>query len=192
MNLTVYVTRAGSPAEVRGFLKDLEAAYQSLADFDAFLQARAATTSDHDEAYPVSKLGISRIQVGSPGFWEFVGTFNPLELIRRYLKDAHQRRQDREYRESAEAERLHLENEHLHWVIWGQENSVLKERIDVLRGLGYSDAQIRHLVWGAVGNAKRQSAGFSKVPPSVLRFRRRIVFPFGSPGDSHEITSALL
>ncbi|UUY01579.1 hypothetical protein LRS13_12625 [Svornostia abyssi] len=59
---------------------------------------------------PAAPLVISRVVLESPGFWEFVGTLNPLEVIRQYLNDRHERKKDNEYRSSAERERLALDN----------------------------------------------------------------------------------
>jgi len=55
-------------------------------------------------------LVFGRINVSSPGFWEVVGRWMPLDVIRRALIDAHERRKDRDYREDAEAEKLRLQN----------------------------------------------------------------------------------
>jgi hypothetical protein len=55
-------------------------------------------------------LVVSRVVLRSPGFWEFMGTLNPLEVTRRYLNDRHERRKDDEYRSRADADRLALDN----------------------------------------------------------------------------------
>lgn len=47
----------------------------------------------------------------SPGFWEFLGTLNPLKLILDYLQMRHEHRKDRSYREAAERRKLELENQ---------------------------------------------------------------------------------
>jgi hypothetical protein len=81
------------------------------------------------------QLVVSRVSLSSPGTWDFIGKLNPLETIREYLKDRHARRQDREYREGAERERLHLENQLL-------QNQVIQGRVEILQGLGLPDAEI--------------------------------------------------
>ena len=113
---------------------------------------------------PEYKLEVKRIQIESPGFWEFLGALNPLQQIREYLNDRHKRRQDREYREQAERERLLLENELIRRQIWEKENSVFRERINVLREIGFSDDEIRRLIWVYVSQplialGKHQDAG---------------------------------
>ena len=78
---------------------------------------------------------LQRVQLTSPGFWEFLGTLSPLEVMRNALNDRHRRRQDREYREEAERRRLDLQNDYL-------ETEVLRDRIALAREAGLSDAQI--------------------------------------------------
>ena len=73
------------------------------------------------------QLVLSAVSLASPGFWEFLGTLNPLEILRKYLNDRHERRKDRDYRESAERRRLELENLTL-------ESRVLSERIRIAKG----------------------------------------------------------
>ena len=45
------------------------------------------------------QLILSAVKLTSPGFREFSGTLNPLEVLRKYLNDRHERRKDHEYRE---------------------------------------------------------------------------------------------
>src|SRR5206468_3287516 len=72
-----------------------------------FLLSEPHELSDLSESIlPDDRLTIRKIQVASPGFWEFFGSLNPLQQIREYLNDRHKRRQDREYREKSEAEKL--------------------------------------------------------------------------------------
>ena len=59
---------------------------------------------------PAEHLIVHRVVLQSPGFWEFLGTLNPLEVLRKYLSDRHERRKDREYREGAERRQLEVEN----------------------------------------------------------------------------------
>lgn len=54
-------------------------------------------------------LSLGRVILNSPGFWEFVGGLNPLEQIRIYLSERHERKKDNEYRNDAECRRLHAE-----------------------------------------------------------------------------------
>ena len=58
-----------------------------------------------------------------------MGKLNPLEVLRQYLNDRHERRKDREYREPAEARKLELENELL-------ELKVITQKVEFLKELG--------------------------------------------------------
>ena len=84
------------------------------------------------------RLLLKSVRLESPGFWAFLGTLNPLEVIRHYLVDRHERRKDKQYREPLEEERLGLENKLL-------ENRVIKERIELAREAGVPEDQIRLL-----------------------------------------------
>jgi hypothetical protein len=89
---------------------------------------------------PLSEqLTLTSISLTSPGFWEFLGTLNPLEVLRQYLKDRHERRKDREYRDSAERRRLMLENLTL-------ENRILAERVRLAREMGASERDLAPLL----------------------------------------------
>jgi len=81
------------------------------------------------------QLVLARTQLNSPGFWEFLGALNPLEVIRQYLNDRHERRKDKDYRESAEERRLILENLKL-------ENEVMSERVRLARDLGATNSDL--------------------------------------------------
>lgn len=88
---------------------------------------------------PGFRLSLKGVRLQSPGFWDFLGKLNPLEVLRNAINDAHERRKDRDYRESAEARRLRLENIIL-------ENQALSGRMAVLRDLGMTEeemAQVR-------------------------------------------------
>ena len=54
-------------------------------------------------------LDLVSVVIESPGFWEFIGALNPLEQLRGYLVERHERMKDREYRNDAERRRLDAE-----------------------------------------------------------------------------------
>lgn len=85
------------------------------------------------------QLVLSAVSLNSPGFWEFLGTLNPLEVLRKYLNDRHERRKDRDYRESAEQRRLILENLSL-------ENKVISERVRLVKEMGATDRDLAPLL----------------------------------------------
>lgn len=159
--------------DVRDFLARLEHAYNSLYAFENTISAadRLARrwhgpifpfdpygwpllpmrTSRLFSSWPPSQEAIASVipardrlvlkaaHFDSPGFWEVLGTLNPLEVIRQYLKDRHERRKDNEYRDAAEARRLDLENHLL-------ENKVIRERVELAKSLGASDADLAPLI----------------------------------------------
>jgi hypothetical protein len=87
---------------------------------------------------PRDQLVLRHVELSSPGFWEFLGALNPLDVLRKYLDDRHRRRQDREYREREEARTLDLENQL-------RENEVIRGRIEIARELGLSDQELAAL-----------------------------------------------
>ncbi len=133
--LTIVAQRGGSVAEISAFLRDLENAYLALYTFDHLwlprrlghyfpleLWLKVGIPFRHfgqlgivplkvDEIPPSARLSLERVRIESPGFWEFLASLNPLQQIREYLNDRHRRRQDRDFREASEKERLDLDNE---------------------------------------------------------------------------------
>ena len=75
------------------------------------------------------RLILRSVELHSPGFWEVFGSLNPLESMRKWLGDAHERRKDREYREPAEKERLDLENRLL-------ETELMNKQIELMKSVG--------------------------------------------------------
>ena len=88
---------------------------------------------------PGERLILSKINIQSPGFWEFLGNLNPLQQIREFLKDHHERKKDKKYRNAQEKRKGELD-------ILERENNLINQRIDTLKRLGYSDLEIRQLL----------------------------------------------
>lgn len=174
--LIIAAERGGTTEELTSFLSDLQNAYIALYLLDKWsldlhrLRRRVPLEFLLDAGYPFAQFGlpwtlpldpqhiiphdrlvVARIRIESPGFWEFVGSLNPLQQIREYLNDRHKRRQDREYREPSEKERLELENELLKLQIYEKQNTVLRERIEIMKELGYSNEEIERRLWSSVG-----------------------------------------
>lgn len=85
------------------------------------------------------QLILSAVRLSSPGSWDFLGALNPLEVLRKAINDRHERRKDKEYRESAEKRRLELENQ-----ILGTE--LISRRIAVARELGATKRDLAPLL----------------------------------------------
>jgi hypothetical protein len=88
---------------------------------------------------PEHRLQINKVSFQSPGFWEFLGSMNPMQQIREYLKDAHERDKDRLYRIDQERRSGELEIQH-------KQNELINQRIDTLKKLGYSEIEIREFI----------------------------------------------
>lgn len=158
--------RLGTVAQIATFLQDLDAAYTSLYAFQLQIPARdprrarrtfAGTALPSPEMLkpsavrPDHRLSIESVVIESPGFWEFAGTLSPLQQLREYLNDRHRRRQDRTFRDAAERDRLALENDLIQAAVWEKHNAVFRERIALLRSVGYTDQQVRAAIWAALG-----------------------------------------
>ena len=175
--LIILAKRGGSIAEITSFLTDLEGAYIALYSFHrlwlserlldrlpsrlwlelgyphAVFGHTGYTPITSDLIPPAARITLDRVKIESPGSWEFVASLNLLQQIREYLNDRHKRRQDREYREQSERTRLELENEMIRRQIEEKDLSILRDRIAILRDVGYDDDDIRRIVWMSVGNS---------------------------------------
>ncbi len=78
---------------------------------------------------PADRLIISKVNIQSPGFWEFLCSANPLTFIREFIKDlTYRNRQEKELGEL----------------------KILQEKISTLKQLGYNDIEIRQMTTAMV------------------------------------------
>jgi hypothetical protein len=138
-------------SSARELLASVEHAYNGLLILESMTEPRSVSNpswipsvdfsveASSGMVLPTDRLVLSAVELSSPGFFEFLGSLNPLEVIRKYLVDRHERRKDREYKEGLEAQRLSLENQRL-------ANGVIAERIDILKKLGVPDPVIASIV----------------------------------------------
>ena len=89
------------------------------------------------------RLVLQTARFESPGFWEFLGKLNPLEQIRLYLNDRHERRKDNEYRKRQEEEAAD-------WAIEAQKTEVMRKKVELAKEMGATDEEIRMLFRSAV------------------------------------------
>ncbi len=89
--------------------------------------------------FETNSLELKGVVLQSPGFWEFIGKINPLEVIRQFLNDRHQRQKDREYLNKLEQERLSIENKILR-------TKLIKEVISSAKEAGVSESEIAKLI----------------------------------------------
>jgi hypothetical protein len=157
--LHVTADRLGAVQEVAEYLRAMENAYNHLYAFDLIVEdakgrygesrsgkVRSIRSIRNPEAVvlPEDRLRLFKVKIESPGFWEFLGKLNPLEVLRQYIADRHERIKDKLYRNDLEHERLRLENERL-------KTKVVEGKATLLREFGVPEdkireALVRHLV----------------------------------------------
>jgi hypothetical protein len=109
--------------DARSYLEALERAYNGALLFEILLTERVRLSSDIPTFWipgtdpiqsPVPEseaLVLAQVRLESPGFWAVLGGLNPLETIRNYLNDRHERNKDRDYRNPLERQKLEAELE---------------------------------------------------------------------------------
>ncbi|HDZ9290915.1 TPA: hypothetical protein RUZ30_003577 [Vibrio cholerae] len=128
------------------FLERFSAAYKSLSTLDTRMKMLTESGYKINLAQlnitgyaPEHYLDIIGVEFHSPGFWEFLGKLNPLEVLRQYLNDRHERKKDEDYRNTLEKEKLGIENDIL-------KLEFTRQVIEVARQTGHSEEEIRSIV----------------------------------------------
>jgi hypothetical protein len=132
-------------SEVRQFLSVIEHAYNSLLIFEAATEPASTSRTGGVPIWtpeskfsleqsttlvlPSDRLVLQRVELASPGFWEFMGALNPMEVMRKYLQDRHERQKDRAYRAALEAEKLRVQ-------ILLEETEVIGKRLKIAKEVG--------------------------------------------------------
>jgi len=171
--LRLRALRGGTVTEIISFLEDMETAYNALYSFDLMIfewgralryrrrfvlpdellgllpfESRAGSLIERSEQLiPEYRLEVRRISIHSPGFWEFLGGLNPLQQLREYLNDRHERRKDHDYRILADKERISLEHEVLRQQISKEETGTLHDQVSIMRDVGMGNTEIQQFVW---------------------------------------------
>ena len=151
----INLERGSTLSEFKNFLDDLEAAYLSIyqlpserswrslrrrypfpIDFlgiDIFgLGPSVSLERLSGNIYPPDQIEITKISIQSPGWIELLASLNPLEQIREYLKDRHERIADKEWRWDTEKHRAILELEVLQWQADKEKTGAIKEFYNLL------------------------------------------------------------
>jgi hypothetical protein len=171
-HLTIEALRSGTVSEFATFLTDLNVAYAACYQFNQAhklrrkmrrgpylfwefglgspgeLQNGRITPGD---IQPGATLELTQVEIHSPGFFEFLGMLNPLNTIREYLNDRHERLKDKRYREPLEREKLILENELLSHQIRKEELDILGSELEMMREHGFDEDYLRQYVWQSIG-----------------------------------------
>ena len=198
----ISICRGGTISEFTEFLNDFEGAYNALRNLPKLDDMRGlhsnplyaysgglnwlvanAPGPERSAIIPEYRLEITRVRITSPGFMEFMASWSPLEQLREYLKDRHQRRMDVEWREAGEKRKLELENELLSAQVETARFGVLRDYKQVLNELEIPPERQRELLWRRVGVplsrvGRHQDIGLiagrfegeqTDVPPSLYR-----------------------
>lgn len=135
---------------VRLFLSAIDYAYNYIyvgqmlsSDIQEFRRFRELRFSEQGTRFGLwvpkkDRLVLKSVELRSPGVWEFLGKMDPLETMRKYMQDRHERRKDRAYREAAEERALELNNRL-------KEAQVLGAQIDNARKMGATDEDLEIL-----------------------------------------------
>jgi hypothetical protein len=180
--LRINCERLGEVNEIIKYLQITEEAYNNLYAFELIVNEAKSRHAESEPApwkhirgnkrptglrrirrvsdvvVPEDRLRLRSIVIQSPGFWEFMGTLNPLEVLRKYLSDRHERKKDIDYRNKLDAEKKSLENEKLYM-------EVVRDKIDILRSIGIREDKIREIFLNHVVNPLKrfdaiQDSGF--------------------------------
>lgn len=127
-------------SDVRQFLQAFEHAYNCLVIFQDATSSREAAMNwvpnaifdlgtSESMVLPSDQLVVSAVSLSSPGFWEFLGAINPLEIIRKYLQDRHERKKDAAYRNDQERRAKEVE-------ILMRETELIGKRIELAKQAG--------------------------------------------------------
>ena len=154
--MRVYAEGAFDVELAAEFLNRMSRAYKSLLFLDNFVSISKNGHLSTYKPHPLSpslitengnlnifieddRLKITEVEFHSPGFWEFLGKLNPLEVLRQYLNDRHERGKDKEYRNSNEALKMDIERRIL-------ELDYIQKVIETAKMSGHSDEDIRMLI----------------------------------------------
>lgn len=175
--LRLEVSRGGTADEAISFLSDIQDSYENLYVLNYKIDeakkkyeekygkigslwyskgrppALAPARNVRELVLPDERLSITKVSIGSPGFWEVLGSLNPLQQLREYLKDRHERLKDKGGRQQEELRGVSLENDKKTIEIRRMElenikleNEIVRGQVETLRQMGYADEQIRRLL----------------------------------------------
>lgn len=171
-SIKLNIQRGADVGEFARFLLDLEAAYfallylpngrtlrrlrrdhlAGLMDPEVFAANYARPRgADAREPYPKDQLEIARISINSPGWVELVGALNPLQQLREYLRDRHERRTDRSWRHETEKEKALLENAVLREQAERERISTIRDFYDLLEHMDVSPEARQRILWERLG-----------------------------------------
>lgn len=168
-SIKLKIERGATVAEFGRFLVDLENAYLALYLLPThrfrfrrryifeyrdpeFFEADWHSPSPAPQLiYPDDQLVLSRISIQSPGWAELIGSLNPLQQLREYLKDRHERGKDQAWRGDSEKDRAHWENEVLRHQAEREKIGVIRDYASLLDEIGLSPEERQRILWERLG-----------------------------------------
>jgi hypothetical protein len=109
---------------------------------------------------PSDRLLFRGAQIESPGWVEVIGALNPLETLRKYMNDRHERRKDKDFRNEAERRKFEQEERAREAELEYMQDSVIIRRIEEAKKLGASDRDIAPLLNELLNRPVRKVARF--------------------------------
>lgn len=88
--------------------------------------------------YPSDRLIVEGCHIASPGWIDLIGKLNPLEVLRQWAHDRHERLKDTKYRDAEDKRKRQLENDLL-------ETELIRKRLELLREVGVPKTVIKKL-----------------------------------------------
>lgn len=173
-NVRINIERGAKVAEFKDFLDDFERAYisiYSLPSNDEWRSIRrrlpfpieflgigffSTRTSDFSNTqarniYPPDQLEITKIKIQSPGWIEFLASLNPLQQIREYLKDRHERKKDKDWRSENEKDRAFIELDILKIQAEQARTGAIRDFYELLEHMDIRSDERQRILWEHVG-----------------------------------------
>lgn len=92
-----------------------------------------------EEVFPTLKTA----KFNSPGFFEFISSLNPLSVLLTFIEKINQIKKDNKFNNILEAQSKMLDN-------MQKENDVIEKRLEVYKNMGFSDNEIRLILYNQV------------------------------------------
>ena len=168
------IERGATISEFQAFLDDLEGAYLAVYSLpnwrdwrhrwrefpfpreifeDSFITHLRSDVwrSPRESILPPDQLEISSIKIESPGFIELLASFNPLQQLREYLKDRHERIKDRDWRGDTEKAKALIELDILRAQADRERIGVIADFSKVLDEMRISKDERDAILWERLG-----------------------------------------
>ncbi len=89
--------------------------------------------------HPRDRLIVKGCQIASPGWLDVIGKLNPLDVLRQWAQDRHERQKDTAYRDAEDRRKRQLENDLL-------ETELIKKRIELMKEAGVPKTVIKKMI----------------------------------------------